>query len=319
MATPASARRVRPKRLFMVCYYAVVAALLLVAWFLYRPVTFQRAYARARFAMAGAHSGIAQAGPYRIHYYAAGSGQPIVLLHGMGGDALFWADYLPALTAQGRVYAIDLLGHGRSDHPDVEYRPTLGAQVVRDFLDSQHIQQADLVGVSMGAFVALHVARLWPDRVRRLVVADSGGIIFDPSAPQPAFPQDVEGFRQLMTPKRSWIGPYLVRDILRSMQAQRAVMQRLMHVRNNGIEFVDGKLQSLNMPMLIMWGEQDLLTPLSWGKALHQQVPQSTLVILQGCGHIALYDCRAQALPEMQRFLLSPEPATGGVRTIPRE
>jgi pimeloyl-ACP methyl ester carboxylesterase len=317
MAAPAPARIAPPKRLFLACFYAVVAGLLLAAWFLYRPVTFQRAYARVRFAMAGAHSSFEQAGPYRIHFYAAGSGRPIVLLHGMGGDALFWADYLPTLTAEGRVYAIDLLGHGSSDRPDVEYRPTLVAQVVRDFLDSQNIQQADLVGVSMGAFVALHVARLWPDRVRRLVVADSGGIIFDPAAPQPPFPQDVESFRRLMTPKRSWFGPFLVRDILHRMQAQRAVMQRLLQIRNTGTEFVDGKLQSLNMPVLILWGEQDLLTPLSWGKALHQQVPQSTFVILQGCGHIALYDCRPQALPEIVRFFSSPKPVTGGVRTIP--
>jgi pimeloyl-ACP methyl ester carboxylesterase len=319
MTAPASARLVRPKRLFAVCYFAVVAGLLIAAWFLYRPVTFQRAYARARFAVAGAHGGLAQAGPYRIHYYAAGSGQPIVLLHGQGGDAFFWADYLPALTAQGRVYAIDLLGHGGSDHPDVEYRPTLVAQVVRDFLDSQNIQQADLVGVSMGAFVALHVARLWPDRVRRLVVADSGGIIFDPTAPQPPFPQDEEAFRKLMTPKRSWIGPFLVRDILRRMQAQRPVMQRILQIRNAGTEFVDGKLQSLNMPVLILWGEQDLLTPLSWGNALHQQIPQSTFVILQGCGHIALYDCRPQALPQIRNFLSSARPESGALHTISPE
>ena len=319
MAAQAPARVVRPKRLFTICYYACVAALLMAAWFLYRPTTFLRAYARARFAMAGAHSGIAQAGSYRIHYYAAGSGRPIVLLHGMGSDALFWADYLPTLTAHGRVYAIDLLGHGSSDHPDVDYRAALQAKVVHDFLDSQNIQQADLVGVSMGAFVALHVARLWPDRVRRLVVADSGGIIFDPSVPQPAFPQDVEAFRELMTPKRSWIGPFLVRDTLRRMQAQRDVMQRILQVRNSGTDFVNGKLQSVNMPTLIIWGEQDLLTPLSWGKALHQQVPQSTLVILKGCGHIALYDCRTQALPQMQSFLSSVRPESGGLRTISAE
>ncbi len=319
MATAAPARVARPKRLFAVCYYAIVAALLIAAWFLYRPVTFQRAYARARFAMAGAHSGFAQAGPYRIHYYAAGSGQPIVLLHGMGSDALFWADYLPAFTAQGRVYAIDLLGHGSSDHPDVEYRPTLVAQVVRDFLDSQKIHGADLVGVSMGAFVALHVARLWPDHVRRLVIADSGGIIFDPSAPQPPFPQDEEAFRKLMTPKHTWMGPFLVRDILRRMPAQTKVMQRLLQIRNTGTDFVDGKLQPLNMPVLIIWGEQDLLTPLSWGKALHQQVPQSTLVILQGCGHIALYDCRPQALPQIRNFLSSAMPEASGFHTIAPE
>ncbi len=318
MAAPASAR-VRPSRVFTACYYAVVVALLITAMFIWRPLTFHRLYVRARLALAGVHEGVARAGPYRIHYYAAGSGQPIVLLHGGPGDALSWADYVPDLAAHGRVYAIDLLGFGSSDKPDVDYRATVQAQVVHDFLDSQNIRQVDLVGVSMGGQIALHVARQWPDRVRRLVVADSAGIIFSPDAPQPPFPQDEQEFRRLMTPKPSSLPSFVVRDILRSIRASanQFVLQRALRNRNNGVDFLDGQVQTVSMPVLILWGEQDILTPLSWGKALHQQIPQSTFVILQGCGHIALYDCRPQALPEIVRFLSSPEPETGDARKIP--
>ena len=319
MATPAPARVVRRSRCFATCYYAVIVLLLVAAWFFWRPLTFHRTYVRARLAIAGVHQGVAQAGQHRIHYYVAGSGRPMVLLHGGPGDALSWSDYIPDLAKQGRVYAIDLLGFGSSDKPDVDYRATVQAQVVHDFLDSQDIRQGDLVGVSMGGQIALHVARRWPDRVRRLVVADSAGIIFDPKAPQPPFPQEEQEFRRLMTPKPSSLPSFVVRDILRINRASARdfVLQRALRNRNNGTDFLDGQLQTVNMPVLIIWGEQDLLTPLSWGHALHQQVPQSTLVILQGCGHIALYDCRPQALPEIVRFLSSPKPETGGVRKIP--
>ena len=317
MVTAARVRVVRPSRFLAICYYGVVVGLLIAALFLWRPLTFQRLYARARLAIAGAHQGMAQAGSYRIHYYVAGSGRPIVLLHGLGGDALFWADYVPHLAQQGRVYAIDLLGFGSSDRPDVDYRATTQAQVVHDFLDSQNIQQADLLGISMGGFVALHVARQWPHRVRRLVVADSAGIIFDPNAPQPPFPQDEQRFRRFMTPKRSSMPPFVVRDMLRRMRAQQRIIDRALQNRSSGKDYLDGQLQAVNMPVLLVWGEHDMLTPLSWGTALHQQIPQSVLVVLQGCGHIALYDCRQQAFPEIQGFLSSPKPETGGVRTVP--
>ncbi len=315
MASAAPARVMRRSRFFVVGYYAIVVLLLMSACFLWRPLTFQRLYLRAKLARAGVHQGTAQAGPYRIHYYVAGKGDPIVLLHGLGGDAMFWADYLPALAAERRVYAIDLLGFGSSDKPDVDYRATTQAQVVHDFLASQNVQQADVLGISMGAFVALHVARQWPERVRRLVVADSAGVVFDPNAPQPPFPQDADGFSKIMTPKP--VPAFVVRDIVRRMRAQQWVLDRVLQNRNTGKDFVDGQLQTVKMPVLILWGEKDRLTPLLWGQALHQQIPQSELVILQGCGHIALYDCRGQALPAIKEFLSSAQPSSRGIRTIP--
>ncbi len=314
MASAAPARIHRRSRFFSICYYAVIAGLLATACFLWRPLMFQRQFARTRLAIAGAHDGFAQAGPYRIHYYVAGSGRPIVLLHGLAGDALFWADYIPDLAKQGRVYAIDLLGFGRSERPDVDYRAAVEAQAIHDFLDSQGIQQADLIGVSLGGFVALHVARAWPDRVRRLVVADAAGIIFDTHAPQPAFPQDEERFQRFMSPKR--MPSFVARDIVRRMRLQQWVIDRFLQNRDSGKDYLDGQLTAVTMPVLLMWGEQDLLTPLSWGQALQRQIPQSELLVLRGCGHIALYDCRLQAFPEIRQFLSIPEPRTGGVRTV---
>lgn len=89
--------------------------------------------------------------------------------------------------------------------------------------------------------------------------------------------------------------------------------------RSRQLRSSDGKLQAINMPVLLLWGEQDVLTPLSWGKAAHRQIPGSELVILHGCGHIALFDCRPQALTEIQRFLSEEVPETGRIRTISGE
>ena len=57
------------------------------------------------------------------------------------------------------------------------------------------------------------------------------------------------------------------------------------------------------MPVLIVWGKQDVLTPLAVGEVLHREMPQSALVIVDGCGHLAPIECHDRVLAEMQRFL----------------
>jgi pimeloyl-ACP methyl ester carboxylesterase len=312
--------RVSQRRWFSVRWLAPVLVISLAAYSFFRPVTVINAYARVRLFMAGAHDGAAQAGPYRIHYIVAGSGTPVVLLHALGMDGLVWRSYITALARHYRVYAIDLLGFGDSDRPDVDYSTILQAKVVHDFLDAEQLQQVDLVGVSMGGLVALHVARLYPERVRRLIVADAPGV-YDRNVRHPPefLPQDAEQvaeFQRLMTPKPYSMPRFVVRDMVRRLRQQDWVVQRVVKSRRTGRDFLDGHLQNVNMPVLLLWGEQDALTPLSWGVAAHRQLPHSELVILGGCGHIALYDCREQALPEVSGFLLSAEPPRGGMRRV---
>ena len=97
--------------------------------------------------------------PFRVHYLVGGRGQPLVLVHGLDGRAENWARLMPALMCHGhRVYAIDLLGFGRSDRPDVDYSIALQAEVLNQFFDSQGLARADLGGWSMGGWVTLKFA-----------------------------------------------------------------------------------------------------------------------------------------------------------------
>lgn len=319
MAAATPARVTRPSRWFLIGYYAIIAIFLAAAFFFWRPITVMDLFVRARLWTIGAHDRSAKAGPYRIHYIVAGSGRPVVLLHGLGMSGLSWGSYIPALAQRNRVYAIDLLGFGSSDHPDVDYSVALQTEFVRGFLDAERLQQVDLFGVSMGGFVALNFARLYPERVRRLIAADAAGIVFDPNVPLPFIPHDerqITEFQRLMTPKPNSVPRFVVRDMARRLRQQEWVIQRVIKNRASGREFLDGKLQSINVPVLLLWGEHDLVSPLWLGQAAHRQIPQSQLIILQGCGHLAMLDCKAQALPEIHKFLSSQEPEAGGVRTI---
>ena len=91
---------------------------------------------------------------------------------------------------------LDLLGYGRSAQPrDAGYSISHQAAMVEGFLDSQHLQQVDLAGWSMGGWIAMQVALQQPERIRRLVLLDSAGLRFklgfDPALFQPASPNDL--------------------------------------------------------------------------------------------------------------------------------
>ncbi len=76
----------------------------------------------ARLKLAGIDSKFVTVGPYRVHYFVGGKGKPLLLIHGLGSRSEDWTPQMPAYVKSGfRVYAIDLLGCGRTDHPDIAY------------------------------------------------------------------------------------------------------------------------------------------------------------------------------------------------------
>jgi pimeloyl-ACP methyl ester carboxylesterase len=108
-----------------------------------------------------------------VHYVDfGGSGRPIVLVHGLGGSHLNWLSVAPRLTAHGRVYAIDLAGHGLT--PSLRRTAQVGAnrKLVGRFIDEVAREPAVLVGNSMGGFISLAAASTMPDKVAGLVLVD---------------------------------------------------------------------------------------------------------------------------------------------------
>src|SRR5512136_1846444 len=137
-------------RKWLVAISALVLILMAAGGFFFlRPVSAGLALQQAVMWMRGIQSGYVRLGPHRIHYLIAGEGRPLVLVHGLGVRSEVWLPVIPSFTAKGfRVYAPDLLGYGRSDKPDVDYGISLQADIVRQFLDSQGLRQADVAGWS---------------------------------------------------------------------------------------------------------------------------------------------------------------------------
>src|SRR5688572_16360560 len=113
---------------------------------------------------------------HRIVYRTAGDGPPLLLLHGITSNAATWKDVLPRLAEQHTVIAPDLLGHGQSAKPLGDYSLGAYASGVRDLLGVLGVENATVVGHSLGGGVAMQFAYLFPERCNRLVLVASGGL-----------------------------------------------------------------------------------------------------------------------------------------------
>jgi len=254
----------------------------------------------------------------RIHFYAGGSGSPVVLVHGLGGRADDWANLMPQLVRDHhRVYALDLPGYGRSDWPtNASYSIPELAGAVEAFLDNRHLQQTDLAGWSMGGWVAMRVALDEPKRVRRLVILNSAGIRFalnwDTTLFEPDTPAKLRDLDNLLMPGAAPHVPgFIERDIFRFVRKHGWVVRRNMDSMLAQKDLLDGHLGELKMPMLIVWGKEDHLIPVSVGQIMHTAVPQSELVVVDGCGHLAPGQCAVQIGPVMKGFIDEASPIAG--------
>jgi abhydrolase domain-containing protein 6 len=266
---------------------------------------------------------------YSIQYLEAkapaGSPEkPLVLVHGLGARATDWTPLIPVLAAHGyHVYALDLLGYGNSPKPrDGDASLAVEERITAGFLQALHLDKPDVAGWSMGGWVAMKLALDYPERVRRLLLYDSAGLYFVIDFPHTLFtPVDPAGFDALMDRiepdhPRMKMPAFVIPGMLRRFEKNRAIVDSSFHSMLTGREILDFRVHALKMPVLIVWGTEDKLTPLATGLRLHELVPQSVFVGLRGCGHLAAAECSKQVLPETLKFLNAEPPLPPSVNYL---
>lgn len=284
----------------------IIAAALLFAY--YRPLTVFFAARKVYLLAIGMREDSVQIGAHRIAYIAGGEGPPLVLVHGVAMRGDDWAPLLRALTRSHRVYAIDLLGYGNSDKPDPgDYSIAAQTDIVRGFLDAKRIASADVIGVSMGGWIAAKLAAEHPSRVRRLVLVSSAGFAYPTKLGESSFsPMTLEQLREslrMQTDRADQLPDFIARDFLRRSRQKSRVVRASMKAMLTGSDVIEGKLQRVQMPVLILWGDRDRIIPFEVGQRMHRELPHARFVRLGGCGHLALIECRERVLPEIDRFL----------------
>lgn len=292
---------------------AIVAVLVVAIGvaFYERPVSFLEGLVHTQLALAGVHSRSVTVEGHRMHYYVAGpvDGQPVVLVHGLGGQAEDFRNLTPFLRTAGfRVYTPDLLGFGRSDRPrDFSYSVPDQAASVFAFMDAMGLKRVDLGGLSMGGWIVQSMAANHPERIRKLMIFDSAGLNVKPAWNTalftPASAAELDELDALLMPHPPEVPLFLVQDILRLSRDQAWVMHRALDSMLTGRDTTDALLPQLKMPVLIVWGDLDHIMPLAQGETMHQLVPQSQLEVVEGCGHLAVVQCADRIGSKVQAFL----------------
>lgn len=291
------------------CGVAFAVAFLALATLIYfRPLTVYSTLRDLYIRAIGMRSAYVQLGPHRIHYFVGGEGPPLLLVHGVASRAADAAPLFRALMQHRRVYAPDLLGYGESEKPrDSDYSVATQTEVVRRFMDAVGLREADVIGVSMGGWITLKLAADHPQRVRRLVLVSSAGLQYPTTLHERSFSaENLDELREslaLQTDKAAWLPEFVLRDFLRNSRRRAWVVRRSMRSMFAGADLLDRKLERVRMPVLLVWGTNDRIVPFAVAHAMQREIPHAKLVDLHGCGHLAIVECRGEALPAILRFL----------------
>jgi pimeloyl-ACP methyl ester carboxylesterase len=293
-----------------VLWAAVVLALIAGIGFYMRPICCINARMYLKEDLSGITSRSVQVAGHRVHYIAEGpaGGPAIVLVHGLGGRSEDWSNLAPYLAKAGfRVYMPDLVGYGRSDRPaDFSYSVRDQAAVVVGFMDALGLKQVELGGWSMGGWIAELIAIEHPDRVRRLMLFNAAGLNVKPQWDTALFTPDTAAqlaeLDALLMPHPPPVPAFLVRDILRITRRNGWVVKRAMASMLTAQDTTDNLLPQLKMPVLIVWGSLDRITPLDQARTMHKLIPQAELDVFDGCGHLAPLQCTAQIGPKVVQF-----------------
>jgi pimeloyl-ACP methyl ester carboxylesterase len=283
-----------------------IASLVATAWL--RPLVLLSAVRQVKLWQLGVEHRHVRVGPHRIHYLTMGEGPPLVLVPGLAMRAEDWSPLLRELGAGHRVYALDLLGHGESDRPlDAEYSVREQTDVLRGFLDASGLRAPVVLGVSLGGWVALRLALEHPQRVGRLVLVSSAGLDFDTALEPGTFaPQTIAELRAMveMQTNHAFTAPdFVARDVLRHLGESRWVVRRATESLLTRRDVLDGRLGAVRAPVLLVTGTADRIVPAEVSLRMQRELPHARLVLLRGCGHQAILECRAEAVPAIHRFL----------------
>jgi pimeloyl-ACP methyl ester carboxylesterase len=269
-----------------------------------------------------------------VRYRTAGSGPPLLLLHGIANSSQTWEPVAAALAEHFTLIAPDLLGHGESATPRGDYSLGAHASAARDLLSSLDQSRVTVVGHSLGGGVAMQFAYQFPERCSRLVLVSSGGL-----------GRDVHLLlRAASLPGADWVLPVLTSRGLRGIgRGVDAVLRRTPLAPSGDIEILSRGFGSLatagsrqaflhtvrsviepggqrvsasdrlhlaaKMPTLIIWGERDSIIPVAHGRAAHEAMPGSRLEVFPGAGHMPHHDDPERFAALLTDFCATTEPA----------
>jgi pimeloyl-ACP methyl ester carboxylesterase len=272
---------------------------------------------------------------HQVIYRTAGSGPPIVLIHGMVNSSRHWRQVALRLAGSHTVIAPDLIGHGDSATPRGDYSLGSHAVVIRDLLTAIGVGPATFVGHSLGGGVAMQFFWQFPHRVERLALVSSGGLgrNVSPLLRAAALPGAsaalwlatnrgcVAGLDRLATSleARGSARAVYLRAVARALRplerpsSRKAFLQTLrsvIDVRGQRVSALDRLYLLGPVPTMLVWGERDNTIPLEHGRSAHAAIPHSRFETLPRAAHFPHLEDPDGLAAALRDFIATTEPYT---------
>ena len=264
--------------------------------------------------------------PVKLYYTDEGNGPPLLLIHGFGASTYTWRHIAPELALTHRVIAVDLKGFGQSDKPfDGRYSVFDQAALLAQLIEDKDLRNLTIVGHSFGGGVALRLAleadQRFAGRISKLVLLDSI-----------AYPQNIPVFFRLLDmPLVSHLGVRMVPPSVQTRVALRiayfddskidpdevetyaaplktaagkhAIIHSARQIMPEDLAQISERYKSIKLPTLILWCDHDRIVPLEVGLKLRRSLPNSTLRLVEDCGHMPQEEQPASTLKLIKGFL----------------
>jgi pimeloyl-ACP methyl ester carboxylesterase len=276
------------------------------------------------------------AGDIDLSCYLMGRGRPLVMLHGLGATKVSLFPLMSELAEGHRLIVPDLPGHGASGKPRrADYSPRFYARVIRQLIDELGVEEAVVLGNSLGGRIALELALRSPGRVSAIVLLAPSipGLrwryimgftkVFPSELGAVPFPLRERWMRAML--RRLFARPDVLSDeaftlganefirVHRDPAARVAFLASLRHIVTERPEPFFGSTRRIKQPALVLFGDHDRVVPPRLGVRLAGHLPNATLTKLPGVGHVPQLEATRATLDAVKAFLASASAGGAGI------
>ena len=242
-----------------------------------------------------------------------GDGEPFVYLHSALGESHLWLPFFQSFAQKFRVLVPTHPGFGQSGGFDQIADIEDMAFHYIEMFDSLGFEQVTLGGVSLGGWIAAEIAVRWPERVKKLWIADAPGLWVDdvPLGDLFRWMQHRDKLREMLFHDPT--GPMatlIIKDqpdehtMLSAYQAM-TVLARMVWERPYDPKLA-ARLKRVQCPTLLLWGDHDRLVPPAYGEAYKKHIAGAQLELIANCGHLPMFEKEAEFVEAIMKFCLAP-------------
>jgi len=235
-----------------------------------------------------------------INYYhqrgLSDNGPTLVFLHGWALDATIWFNVVEALSSKAKdFYLLDLPGFGKSENPNTPFDIKDYTDVVSGFMKQVAPEQTIVIGHSFGGRIAAHLASVHGNDLKKIVLVNAAGI--RTSADRSKFLEIItKSVKPLLSEK---IKTKLYNFIGSDYSSRTDLKETFKKIMTSDIDIY----KNINIPTLIIWGDNDDVTPVKSGEKIHSLIKNSELFIIKDAGHMSFVDHPEIFIEQVIKFI----------------